>query len=67
MPRKKSKKMLKITWIKSTIGYPKKQRLQIKALGLRKLNQTVVREDRPEIRGIINKVPHLLKVEEVEE
>ncbi len=67
MPRKKKTKKLKITLVKSTIGYSKKQRLQVKALGLRKLNHSVIREDRPEIWGIIRKIPHLLKVEEVEE
>ncbi len=56
---------LKITQIKSTIGYKKKQRQIIRALGLKRLYQTVVQKDTPQIRGMIDKVRHLLKVEEV--
>ncbi len=59
-------KKLRITYQKSSIGYNKKQRATIIALGLRKLNQTVEHSDRPEIRGMINRVSHLLKVEEVD-
>lgn len=59
-------KQLKITWTKSFIGYPQTQRLTIKSLGLRKLNQTVVKEDSAQIRGQINKVIHLVSVEELE-
>ncbi len=54
---------LKITWTKSTIGYAKDQRQTIKALGLRRLNQTVEYEDSPVVRGMIQKVSHLLTVE----
>lgn len=57
-------KQLKITQIKSTIGYREKTRLTIEALGL-KMNKTVVLPDNPSIRGMIAKIPHLLKVEEV--
>jgi len=57
-------KQLKITQIKSTIGYREKTRLTIEALGL-KMNKTVVLPDNPAIRGMIAKIPHLLKVEEV--
>ncbi|MCB8954198.1 MAG: 50S ribosomal protein L30 [Ardenticatenales bacterium] len=56
---------LQITYSKSAIGYEKSQKATIKALGLRRLHQTVVREDTPVIRGMINKVSHLLTVEEV--
>jgi len=56
---------LKITWKKSTIGYPQDQRDTIKALGLRKLNHTVIKEDNPCIRGMVFKVKHLVEVEEV--
>ncbi len=59
-------KQLKITWTKSFIGYPQTQRLTIKSLGLRKLNQSVVKEDSAQIRGQINKVNHLVSVEELE-
>jgi large subunit ribosomal protein L30 len=56
---------LLITYKKSAIGYEKSQGATIRALGLRKLNQTVEQEDTPVIRGMINKVPHLVTVEEV--
>jgi large subunit ribosomal protein L30 len=55
---------LKITWTKSTIGYPQDQRRTIKALGLNRLNQSVVHNDCGAVRGMILKVRHLLKVEE---
>lgn len=58
---------LKITWTKSYIGKPQNQRRVIDALGLRRLNQTVVLGDTPTVRGMVNKVGHLLKVEEMEE
>lgn len=59
--------MIKITLVRSPIGYPRNQREVIKGLGLRKLQSSVIREDRPEIRGMIRKIAHLLKVEAVEE
>ena len=49
-----------ITWKKSAIGRPSRQGKTIKALGLRKLNDTVYHEDTPQIRGMINSVEHLL-------
>ncbi|MSN27120.1 MAG: 50S ribosomal protein L30 [Geobacter sp.] len=55
--------MLKITLVKSTICTPKKHRDVVSGLGLTKLNQSVQRIDSPEIRGMINKVSHLLSVE----
>jgi len=58
---------LKITLVRSPIGYPRTQKEVIKGLGLRKLQSSVIREDRPEIRGMILKITHLLKVEAVEE
>ncbi|MDQ0163588.1 50S ribosomal protein L30 [Bacillus alveayuensis] len=57
-------KKLAITLTRSVIGRSEKQRLTVKTLGLRKLNQTVVHDDNPAIRGMINKVAHLVKVEE---
>jgi large subunit ribosomal protein L30 len=57
---------LHITYKKSAIGYNKKQKATVEALGLRKLNQTVEHEDTPVIRGMIHKVSHLVTVEEVE-
>lgn len=56
---------LKITYTKSVIGYNETQKATIKALGLRKLNQVVEKEDNPAIRGMIQKVVHLVSVEEV--
>jgi len=55
---------LRITWIKSTIGYAKEQRATIKALGLRRLHQSVVHPDSPSLRGMLLKVKHLIRVEE---
>ena len=55
---------LRITWVKSDIGYNEVQKRTIKALGLRRLNQTVTHDDRPSVRGMINTVRHLVKVEE---
>lgn len=53
--------------MKSTIGHTDKQKANVIGLGLRRIRHSVVLEDRPEIRGMINQVIHLLKVEEVEE
>jgi len=53
-----------ITLKKSTIGFPQNQRRIVAGLGLRRLHQTVVHEDTPTIRGMLNKVSHLLKVAE---
>ncbi len=60
------KKELKITLIRSTIHRPSSQREVVRGLGLRKLHSQVVRPDCPEIRGMIRKVSHLLRVETVE-
>ena len=55
---------LHITWVKSGIGYAEVQKRTLKSLGLKRLNQTVTHDDRSSIRGMINKVKHLVKVEE---
>jgi len=55
---------LKITLVKSLIGRPEDQRITVRTLGLTKTNRFVIQEDTPQIRGAINKVSHLLKVEE---
>ena len=57
---------LAITQHRSSIGRAKDQKATIEALGLKRLNQQVLHEDSPQIRGMIAKVSHLLKVEEVE-
>jgi len=61
-----AKRALRITLVRSLIGYPQRQRETARGLGLRKINSQVVRPDRPEIRGMIAKVSHLVKVEVVE-
>ncbi|MDO4424550.1 MAG: 50S ribosomal protein L30 [Planctomycetia bacterium] len=58
---------LKITLVKSVIGTPDTQRKTVRSLGLRKLNSFSILPDSPTIRGQINKVEHLVKVEELEE
>ena len=55
---------LRITLVRSQIGSKPKHRGTLRALGLRKIDQTVELPDRPEIRGMIAKVPHLVRVEE---
>ncbi|MBS4007414.1 MAG: 50S ribosomal protein L30 [Clostridium sp.] len=55
---------LRVTLINSLIGRPEDQRVTVKSLGLKKLHQTVEHKDTPQIRGMINKVSHLVKVEE---
>jgi large subunit ribosomal protein L30 len=64
--KKKAKiRMLRITLVKSTIGYNQKQKDTVTSLGLRKLNQSVEQADTPVIRGMIAKVSHLVQVEEL--
>jgi large subunit ribosomal protein L30 len=58
-------KKLEITLVRSVIGRPEDQRVTVKTLGLRKLHQTVVHQDNAAIRGMINKVSHLVKVNEI--
>ena len=57
-------KEISITQIKSQIGYKKKAKLTLEALGLRKMHQTVYKKDSPAIRGMINKVSYLVRVED---
>jgi large subunit ribosomal protein L30 len=57
---------LKVTQIRSVIGSKQNQRETLRTLGLRKINDVVLKEDRPEIRGMIFAVNHLVSVEEVE-
>jgi large subunit ribosomal protein L30 len=60
-----SESQIKVTQIRSSIGTKPKHRGTLRALGLRKLGQSNVLADRPEIRGMIARVPHLVQVEEV--
>jgi len=55
---------LKITLVRSLIGRPEDQRVTVRTIGLTKVNHSVIREDTPQLRGMINKVAHLVKVEE---
>ena len=55
---------LRITWVKSGIGYREDQKRTLKALGFHRLNQSVEHEDSFSLRGMVNKVRHLVKVEE---
>ncbi len=55
---------LRITWVKSSIGYAEVQKKTLRALGLKRLNQSVTHDDCTSVRGMINKVKHLVKVEE---
>jgi len=55
---------LKITLVRGLVGTTKDQRATVRSLGLRKIRQSVVREDRPEVLGAVRKVLHLVKVEE---
>jgi large subunit ribosomal protein L30 len=57
---------LKVTQIRSGIGGKQNQRDTLRTLGLKRLHDTVVKEDRPEIRGMVNTVSHLVTVEEVD-
>ena len=66
MPEKKrkEKKMIRVTLVKSPIGYTQRQKDTIRALGLHRMNQMVEHEDSPAVRGMISKVAHLVEVEE---
>lgn len=59
-------RFLKITLVRSLIGYTRDQRETAKGLGLRKLQSSVVRQETPEILGMVRKISHVLKVEAVE-
>lgn len=63
--RKKSKeKMLQLTLVKSPIGYSVRQKATVRALGFRRVNQTIEKEDTPSLRGMLDRVAHLVRVEE---
>ena len=61
---KKKQKLLKITLVKSPIGYSKRQKGTVRALGLKKIHQTVEHEASAAILGMITKISHLVRVEE---
>jgi len=56
---------IRVTQIKSAIGTKPNQRQTLRSLGLKRINDSIVQEDRPEIRGMVATVPHLVRVEEV--
>lgn len=57
---------LRVTQVRSTIDRPRDQKATVRALGLRRIDHAVVKEDRPDIRGMLAKVRHLVRVEEVD-
>jgi large subunit ribosomal protein L30 len=60
-----STRRIKVTQIRSAIGTKPNQRQTLRSLGLKRINDSVVQEDRPEIRGMVATVPHLVTVEEI--
>jgi len=60
-----SNKRVRITYVKSVIGYSQRQKGTVRALGLRHLGDVVEQDDSPTIRGMLDKISHLVKVEEV--
>ncbi|MGQ9475579.1 MAG: 50S ribosomal protein L30 [Actinomycetota bacterium] len=58
---------IRVTLVRSLIGRPWKQRRTIRALGLKRINHSVIHRDTPEIRGMVRKVTHLVRVEPLEE
>lgn len=66
MAKKTEPKRIRITLVRSPIGYSKQQKATVRALGLRRMNQSVEQKDVPEIRGMVNRVSHLVRVEELD-
>ena len=64
MSKNEKGKALRVTLVKSPIGYKKDQKATARALGLRRMNQTVEHNDSPAVRGMLNKIIHLIKIEE---
>jgi large subunit ribosomal protein L30 len=60
-----SESTLRITWVKSAIGYSQRQKDTIRALGLRRLGDVVEQADSPAVRGMLSKVSHLVRIEPV--
>ena len=61
---KTAAKTIKVTLVRSPIGYPKPQKATVRALGLRRMNQTVEHADTPSLRGMLAAVTHLIRIEE---
>jgi large subunit ribosomal protein L30 len=64
MAKKTEKKVVRVTLVRSPIGYPEPQKRTARALGLRRMNQTIEHEDSPAVRGMITKIVHLVRIEE---
>ncbi len=64
MAKKIEQKTIRVTLVQSPIGYPEPQKRTVRALGLRRMNQTIEHQDSPALRGMITKVVHLVRVEE---
>ena len=58
------KKTIRVTQVKSVIGYDRRQRATLRGLGLRRMNHSVTLEDTPAVRGMVGKVQHLVRVED---
>ena len=66
MPKKElAGKTIRVMLVRSPIGYPKDQKATVKALGLRRMHQTVEQVDNPAVRGMIQKIIHLVQIEEL--
>ena len=63
--KKKAGKKIKIQYFKSKIGYTKRQKQTVEALGFKKLGQILEKNDTPQIRGMVEKIPHLVKDEDI--
>jgi large subunit ribosomal protein L30 len=64
MANKSEKKTVRVTLVKSPIGFPEPQKRTAKALGLRHMNVTVEHDDTPAVRGMLNKIIHLIRIDE---
>ena len=64
MAKKAEGKIIKLTLVKSAIGFPEPQKATVRALGFHRLHETVEHEDTPVLRGMIAKVVHLIQIEE---
>lgn len=62
-----AQKKLKVTLKRSVIGRPQPQKRTVEALGLRRMHHTVIHNDTPQIRGMINKIIHLIEIEDIQE
>jgi large subunit ribosomal protein L30 len=64
MAKKAEGKLIKVTLVRSPIGYPEPQKATVRALGFRRLHQTLELEDTPVVRGMVAKVIHMIRIEE---